>query len=167
MLPFQPPLPTAWNLPFQPDAGSHSSILMSDSLVGVSVAATRQNAGRSANGLAPPRPPGWVKAPAPTGWAIVTAPLLSLAVARLSHVAAAAARPSNISSAAHAAVTTRAERFVCECISYLVRYRAAGPTTFGNHEDTKRSKLTKRKSRRESLRALRSLRVLRGSPLFH
>ena len=56
MLPFQPPLPTARNLPFQPDAGSQTSILMSESAVGLSVAATRQNAGRSAN---------WVAAAAP------------------------------------------------------------------------------------------------------
>jgi hypothetical protein len=40
--PLKAPLPTAWNLPFQPVAGSHTSILMSESLVGVSVAATRQ-----------------------------------------------------------------------------------------------------------------------------
>ena len=49
MLPFQPPLPIAWNLPFQPAAGSHTSILMSESADGLSVAATRQNAGRSVN----------------------------------------------------------------------------------------------------------------------
>jgi hypothetical protein len=55
MTPAQPPLPTAWNLPFHAvsaaaapsarGAGSQTSILMSESLVGVSVAATRQNAG--------------------------------------------------------------------------------------------------------------------------
>ena len=46
--PSQPPLPTAWNLPFQPSAGSQTSIRISESGVGVSVAVTRQNAGRSA-----------------------------------------------------------------------------------------------------------------------
>jgi hypothetical protein len=46
MLPLQPPLPVAWNLPFQPDAGNQTSILMSDSADGLRVAATRQNAGR-------------------------------------------------------------------------------------------------------------------------
>src|SRR5689334_16094681 len=43
--PLNAPLPTAWNLPFQPDSGNQTSILMSESLVGFSVAATRQNAG--------------------------------------------------------------------------------------------------------------------------
>ena len=47
--PCHAPLPTAWNLPFQPEMGNHTSILMSESLEGVSVAATRQNAGRPAN----------------------------------------------------------------------------------------------------------------------
>ena len=36
--PAHPPLPTAWNLPFQPDAGIQTSILMSESLDGFSVA---------------------------------------------------------------------------------------------------------------------------------
>jgi hypothetical protein len=49
-------LPTAWNLPFQPDAGSHTSILMSESLDGLLVIATRQKAGRSlARSIAPAR----------------------------------------------------------------------------------------------------------------
>src|ERR1051325_8330714 len=46
MLPDHPPFPTAWNLPFHPDAGNQTSILMSESFDGASVAATRQNAGR-------------------------------------------------------------------------------------------------------------------------
>ena len=46
MTPPAPPLPVPRNLPFQAAAGgSHTSILMCDSGVGVSVAATRQNAG--------------------------------------------------------------------------------------------------------------------------
>src|SRR6185436_10975290 len=75
MLPFHPPLPVAWNLPFHADAvaGSQYSTLMSESGDGFSVASTRQNAGRSANGLPPPRPPraGGAKAPAATGVAAV------------------------------------------------------------------------------------------------
>src|SRR5262245_56451994 len=74
MLPFQPPLPVAWNLPFHAlAAGSQYSTLMSESADGLSVASTRQNAGRSENGLAPPRPPraGGVKAPAATDVAAV------------------------------------------------------------------------------------------------
>src|SRR5687768_2567610 len=90
MLPFHPPLPTVRNLPFQL-AGSHSSILMSDSLVGISVAATRQKAGRSAIG-APPRPPrpGAVNVPAATVCAAVMVTFGSFADDRLSQVAAAA-----------------------------------------------------------------------------
>src|SRR6266566_2767458 len=46
--PLNAPLPTAWNLPFQPDAGNQTSILMSESLLGVIVADTRQNDGSAA-----------------------------------------------------------------------------------------------------------------------
>src|SRR5262249_28932071 len=49
MVPAQPPLPTAWNLPFHATAGSQTSILMSESGEGVSLAATRQNAGNWLN----------------------------------------------------------------------------------------------------------------------
>ena len=46
MTPAAPPLPVPRNLPFHaPVGGSHTSIWMCDSGVGVSVAATRQNAG--------------------------------------------------------------------------------------------------------------------------
>src|SRR5262245_55140264 len=74
MLPLQPPLPTAWNLPFQPEAGIQTSILMSESADGLSVAATRQNAGRSLNDGGEPLAgikPGKLKAPAATGSARV------------------------------------------------------------------------------------------------
>src|SRR6185295_9294653 len=93
-----PPLPTAWNFPFQPDDGSQTSILMSESLVGFNVAATRQNAGSVANAPAPARPPpagprppaGGVKAPAATGCAMVTAVSGSASEARRSHEVASA-----------------------------------------------------------------------------
>src|SRR3954465_4658296 len=42
MTPAHPPLPTAWNLPFQFSAGSQTSTAMSESADGFSVAATRQ-----------------------------------------------------------------------------------------------------------------------------
>ena len=46
MMPAAPPLPVPRNLPFHAAVGgSHTSILMCDSGVGVSVAATRQNSG--------------------------------------------------------------------------------------------------------------------------
>src|SRR3954452_6935634 len=95
MVPAQPPFPTAWNFPFQPDAGSQISVLISESLLGVSVAVTRQNAGRLANGLAaPPRPcapVGGTKAPAAT---ICAESILAFGKARLisfSHEVAACA----------------------------------------------------------------------------
>src|SRR5438046_2705092 len=95
MVPAHPPLPTAWNLPFQPDAGIQTSILMSESLVGFSVAATRQNAGSALNAAPGPRPPraaGGVNSPAPTGCASVMVVSGNASDARLSQVAAAAAR---------------------------------------------------------------------------
>ena len=52
MAPLNAPLPTAMNFPFQPAAGSQTSILMSESCVGFNVAATRQNAGSDRNGCA-------------------------------------------------------------------------------------------------------------------
>src|ERR1700730_3862385 len=98
MKPPQPPLPSATSLPFQPDAGSQTSILMSESLDGFSVAATRQNAGSSrkarpsAGGAAtPPAGIGGVKAPAPTVCARVTVVLGSVSAAKLSHDWAAVA----------------------------------------------------------------------------
>lgn len=71
MLPAQPPLPTASNLPFQLVAGSQTSILMSESGDGVRVAVTRQKAGRVVKGLGPRPGAGGVKAPAATVWAAV------------------------------------------------------------------------------------------------
>jgi len=45
--PVQPPLPLPSSLPFQFISGIHTSIWISESLVGLMVAVTRQNAGRS------------------------------------------------------------------------------------------------------------------------
>ena len=44
-----PAVPTPWNLPFQPVAGIHTSILISESLLGLVVAITRQKAGSPLN----------------------------------------------------------------------------------------------------------------------
>jgi hypothetical protein len=59
MTPAHPPLPTAWNLPFQCSTGSHTSISIAESGDGFSIAATRQCAGSMIGGAAgaPPRPP--------------------------------------------------------------------------------------------------------------
>src|SRR5262245_25903110 len=72
MTPAHPPLPTASYLPFQPVMGSQTSTLISESLVGASVAITRQNAGKPAYGLgaAPPLPfPLPLASPVPAGGA--------------------------------------------------------------------------------------------------
>src|SRR5262245_15288849 len=107
MLPAQPPLPTAWNFPFQPAVGIQTSILMSESLVGFTVAALRQNEAISANGDgAFPRPPrpaaaprprpsprsaaGGVNAPAATVCALVMVTFGSARAPRLSQGAEAA-----------------------------------------------------------------------------
>src|SRR5438874_6775710 len=99
MFPAHAPLPTASSLPFQPEAGSQTSILISESLEGVSVAATRQNGGSAAKGF-PPRPPrgfGGANCPAPTVCASVTATCGCENVDKLSQVApiAGAANSTN------------------------------------------------------------------------
>src|SRR5580700_11100332 len=88
--PLKAPLPTAWNLPFQPDAGSQTSILISESLVGVSVAATRQNAGSAVKSPDSPWVSG-VNAPAGTGSATVMVACGSTIFARSLHEPASAA----------------------------------------------------------------------------
>src|SRR4029450_3488886 len=82
MAPNQPLLPTACNFPFQLAAGIQTSILMSESRVGGSVAATRQTAGRlrksSAAGsraTAAPAGVGGANDPGPTVCARVILPL--------------------------------------------------------------------------------------------
>src|SRR5215216_657492 len=114
IVPAHPPLPTPWNLPFHAAlSGSHTSILISESLDGVRVACTRQKALSAAYGFAwlprpapparaPPRPAprpaapsrpgaaGGVNAPAATICAEVTRASCSGSADRLSHVAATA-----------------------------------------------------------------------------
>ena len=81
--PLKAPLPTAWNLPFQPDAGIQTSILISESRVGFSVAATRQNAGRAREASA--ALPGGVKGPASTACASVIVAFGSASIDRAAH----------------------------------------------------------------------------------
>src|SRR5437660_11903427 len=106
MVPAHPPLPTASYFPFQPVAGSQTSNLISESLVGVDVAVIRQNAGIFANGLEPsPHPalpplPGGTKAPAPTTWAELILALGSERLARFSHAVAADAGTAPASATA-------------------------------------------------------------------
>src|SRR2546421_384992 len=97
MAPDQPPFPTASNLPFHPDAGNQTSILISESALGLNVAATRQNAGRSLKAAGPgppPRPPGAAgrtNPPAVTDCAIVIVVSDKRSDARFSHGVAALA----------------------------------------------------------------------------
>src|SRR5436309_1192958 len=97
MAPDHPPFPTASNLPFHPDAGNQTSILISESRLGLNVAATRQNAARSLKAVwpgPPPRPPGadgGTNAPAATDCAIVIVVSGTRSDARFSHGVAALA----------------------------------------------------------------------------
>src|SRR6185312_9691799 len=90
MPPAKPPLPSPRYLPFHPVSGSHTSILISESLVGLIVAATRQNAGRFFTEAGGTIAPGGMNAPAATGCANVMVVSGSLSAARLSQVAAMA-----------------------------------------------------------------------------
>src|SRR5579884_255942 len=89
MTPAQPPFPTAWNLPFHPFAGNHTSTLMSESAVGLIVTTTRQNSGSSLYGLAPVPPPcrspGAENCPAGMTCAIVMAVSFNTSFDKLSH----------------------------------------------------------------------------------
>src|SRR5262245_24369343 len=101
MAPAKPPFPGTTNLPFHEGAaGIHSSILMSESLEGLSVAVTRQNAGRPANWVGPRRRPvgGGTYAPAATVSAAVIVVLESESDRRLSHVAAPAGDASIVTA---------------------------------------------------------------------
>ena len=92
MVPAQAPFPTDCRFPFHPDSGSQTSILISESLTGVIVAATRQNAGRFRKAAPclpfPPARPGGMKAPAATVSAMVMVVFLSFSEVKLSHVEA-------------------------------------------------------------------------------
>src|SRR5215468_7010396 len=89
MTPAHPPLPTAWNLLFQPLAGSQTSTWISESLVGFMLKATRQNSGRSLYGLPPLPPvcrsPGSENWPVGTTWAIVIVVSLNASAFRSAH----------------------------------------------------------------------------------
>src|SRR6185295_11117129 len=85
MMPAAPPLPVPRNLPFHAAVGGiQTSILMCDSGVGVSVAATRQNAGVFMPG-AVALAPGVRKVPASTGTAAVMVTSCSFSAPSASH----------------------------------------------------------------------------------
>src|SRR6476646_8516079 len=97
MDPAKPPLPSPRYLPFHPESGSQTSILISESLAGLMLAATRQNAGRFLTAAAG-TPGGGTNAPASTGCASVIVVSGSLSAARLSQVAAMAGTPQHKNS---------------------------------------------------------------------
>src|SRR2546426_7688911 len=92
MEPANPPLPTPWNLPFQPDAGSHTSSLIPESLDAFSTSETRQNAVVTSIG----RLSGGVNEPAATDCAPEMAALGNATLARSSQDVAAKARKAEI-----------------------------------------------------------------------
>src|SRR5580704_10014485 len=100
------------NFPFQPDAGIQTSILMSESVDGFSVAATRQNAGRPLTACTkavgagvPPAAMGIVNARASTTRASVIVVFGSASDAKLSHVWAAAWVATGAATSSAAAAT--------------------------------------------------------------
>ena len=96
IVPAKPPLPTCSNLPFQPDAGSHTSNLISESLVGLATPRTRQKAGRARSGAGWPGLEGGLKAPAEMEVADVMLASERGSDANLSHERCAEARPGNM-----------------------------------------------------------------------
>src|SRR5579859_2268625 len=93
MDPAKPPLPTPRKLWFQPLSGIQTSILMSESGAGLSVAVTRQKAKRFLGLKTGPNscsPPGGTNAPAAICCAEVMVVEGSLSVEMLSQVAAKA-----------------------------------------------------------------------------
>src|SRR5579871_190977 len=133
MDPANPPLPSPRYLPFHPVSGSHTSILISESLAGLIVAATRQNAGRFFTEAGGTLSPGGINAPAATACANVMVVSGRFSAARLSQVAATA-KPGvarRISTKASKQVCTRRTSFtnippdrkLKEAKSYQNRYR--------------------------------------------
>src|ERR1700719_2034306 len=88
MEPANPPLPTLRNLPFQSEAGNHTSKRISESGLGRMTPARRQNAGSLSRGL----PEGGVNLPAGTACAVVRVVFGSFTPLRLAQSAAWPAR---------------------------------------------------------------------------
>ena len=103
-------LPVPMYLPFQPEYGIHTSMLMFESEVGVKVAATRQNAGK----LSKTGPPGTANFPVRTNWAAVIAVSGSAKLPRLVHVAAAASGQRALDLLGVAGQTSLAPPWTCD-----------------------------------------------------
>src|SRR5271166_4532458 len=95
MLPAHAPLPTDSSFPFQAESGIQTSILISESLVGLSITATRQNGGSFEKlgagnpGNVGTTPGGSESCPAATVSAKVTVACGRARLAKFSQVAAA------------------------------------------------------------------------------
>jgi hypothetical protein len=72
-------------LSFQPEAGSQTSNLISESLVGFATPSTRQKAGMSTAGAGCPGPDGGLNVPAATDVADVIVASFRVRAVRLSH----------------------------------------------------------------------------------
>src|SRR5262245_10814319 len=119
--PVNAPLPTARNFPFQLAAGNQSSILMSESLDGRSVVATRQKAGSCANvrgfggatdGSSGDPSVDGTKPPAGTSRASVIVTFLSDNAESLSQEVAASTDGCGMAAATTTAVRTPARSFI-------------------------------------------------------
>src|SRR6188474_330136 len=91
IVPAHAPLPTAWNLPFH-CVGSQTSILMSESADGRSVAETRQNSGNTAYNGFVAGPAGGLNVPGGTTTTAVIVVAGSVTFASSAQVAASTAR---------------------------------------------------------------------------
>src|SRR5262245_17360476 len=105
MTPWKPPPPVPRKRPFQIVLGSQTSILMAESLIGVSVAVTRQNGGSPVSGA----PPGGTNVPVSLSAADVMVACCSGRLARLVQGVAAAGAAPNAATAisATAKLTSR------------------------------------------------------------
>src|SRR5437879_3155990 len=112
MNPAQPPLPTDCSLPFHPETGSQTSILISESLEGLSFAATRQNAGSLLYAETPaagdPLGPGGINSPAATTCAEVIVVFACERVAKPSQEATTADDPLDADNGNRTPKTTTA-----------------------------------------------------------
>src|SRR5579863_5176901 len=97
MTPANPPLPTDSYRPVQPVCGSQTSNLISESLVGLMLPATRQKG--TGIGFDPAAARGGVNAPAASDCAIVIVVLGSLRLARPSQLIANTGLPANAAEA--------------------------------------------------------------------
>src|SRR5580692_1757852 len=153
--PAQPKLPAVKSLPFHPACGNHTSILISESLLGFNVAARRQKAGFGPLLMLPAMfMPGRLKtpcaacgirySPAPTGSAIVIVAAGNASFARALQSATGASAPaakagSDDPKNAAAAPVIKANRRVSMLTSIATRaYPSDGAVSTCRHTSPRR-----------------------------